>query len=138
MFGYGAPAHNPNGKSTLNPPPSDAELSAYTWVNIRADNNSTTSDWCSLSNIQVPQQLGASLFGDFEWDIPFVWDLQSDRNNANSIKFPQAIKFPQTVKATFAVTADGTVTVTKVNASDTRSQYQTGPDSVNPGPGSGP
>jgi len=40
--------------------------------------------------------------------------------------------FPNTVKATFNVTNNGTVTVTKVNASDTRSPD--GSESHNSGP----
>jgi formylglycine-generating enzyme required for sulfatase activity len=110
--------HNPSGTSYSNPS-QDVGLNSYNWQIVRSDNVAPTddhgSDWCSSGPLSIATNFGGTLSGGFEWDIPFVWKLQSDTQNTN------VTLFPTTVKATVSVNNSGTVTVTKANASDTRS-----------------
>jgi len=125
FFVNNAPVHNPSGNSYI-PSSRDVGLHDYNWISTRLDNVSNGADWASISQLSIETNLGFTQSGGFEWDIPFAWKLQSDTNNTN------VLLFPNTVKATFNVTNNGTVTVTKVNASDTRSPD--GSESHNSGP----
>jgi hypothetical protein len=119
---HSAPVHNPSGTSTIPPPPA-SELNAYKWIQVREDNIELGTDWIGTGPLSGPS-FGNG--GSFTWNIPWVYKLTSDAYDTTVLGFPNPIV------TTFRVTGNGTATVTKGGASDTRSPD--GTENHSPGP----